>query len=126
MAFRILSLSGGGFLGLYTIAVLRELEAVAGRPLARCFDLLAGTSVGGIIALALSKEVSVAAIQEAFEKNGSKIFSDRPAPNGKFQELLELRRSLFASKYDSQPLRTTIGEIVGADTLITSIVQSAD
>jgi hypothetical protein len=36
MAFRILSLSGGGFVGLYTIAVLRELEAVAKRPLARC------------------------------------------------------------------------------------------
>ena len=46
--FHILSLSGGGFLGLYTISVLTELERLSERPIARRFDLLAGTSVGGI------------------------------------------------------------------------------
>ena len=45
MPFQILSLSGGGYLGLYTITVLTELERGLGRPLASCFDLLAGTSV---------------------------------------------------------------------------------
>ena len=44
---RVLSLFGGGFLGLYTAVVLEALEAQAGEPLARRFDLLAGTSIGG-------------------------------------------------------------------------------
>lgn len=48
--YRILSLAGGGHLGLYTACVLAELEARAGKPLGRCFDLIAGTSVGGILA----------------------------------------------------------------------------
>ena len=46
--FRILSLSGGGYLGLYTAVVLADLEARVGEPLGRRFDLIAGTSVGGI------------------------------------------------------------------------------
>ena len=43
---RVLSLAGGGFLGLYTAVVLEALEARSGEPLARRFDLLAGTSIG--------------------------------------------------------------------------------
>ena len=48
--FRVLSLSGGGYLGVYTAALLAALELRAGEPLGRRFDLLAGTSVGGILA----------------------------------------------------------------------------
>ncbi len=55
--FHILSLSGGGFLGLYTVSVLAGLEEETGQPLARRFELLAGTSVGGIIALGLAAEI---------------------------------------------------------------------
>ena len=51
MTFQILSLSGGGFMGLYTACVLAELEEQIGKPIAGCFDLIAGTSIGGIIAL---------------------------------------------------------------------------
>lgn len=53
-SFKVLSLAGGGFLGLYTASVLEALEARVGQPLARCFDLIAGTSIGGILALALA------------------------------------------------------------------------
>ena len=38
--FRILALSGGGYLGLYAAVVLAELEARVGEPLARRFDLI--------------------------------------------------------------------------------------
>jgi len=54
---RVLSLAGGGFLGLYTAAVLEGLEARVGEPLGRRFDLIAGTSIGGLLALALAYEV---------------------------------------------------------------------
>jgi len=51
---RVLSLAGGGFLGLYTAVVLEGLEERAGKPLGRRFDLLAGTSIGGLLSLALA------------------------------------------------------------------------
>lgn len=38
MAFQILSLSGGGFLGLYTASVLTEIAERTGRPIADSFD----------------------------------------------------------------------------------------
>jgi patatin-like phospholipase/acyl hydrolase len=52
--FRILAVSGGGFLGLYTAQVLARLEAQVGEPLARRFDLIAGTSVGAVLASSLA------------------------------------------------------------------------
>ncbi|HEX2581793.1 MAG TPA: CBASS cGAMP-activated phospholipase [Dongiaceae bacterium] len=118
MAFQILSLSGGGFLGLYTISVLAELEAQCGRPLARCFDLLAGTSVGGIIALGLANEKPAAEIKAAFEENGTRIFSDRAAPTSTLGRRLDLLRSALKPKYDGVALRETIERVVGADTLM--------
>ena len=96
--FNILSLSGGGFLGLYTVSILAELEKNLGRPIASCFDLMAGTSIGGIIALGLAAERPAIDIKSAFEKNGSKIFSDRPASTGKIRELLEFCSSIQKSK----------------------------
>lgn len=118
MAFQILSLSGGGYLGLYTVAVLAELEEQFGSPIAAHFDLLAGTSVGGIIALGLAAEYPASEIKAAFEKNGSRIFSDRPAPTTKAGEWRDFLRSLRAPKNDGGALRETIEAVVGDETLI--------
>jgi patatin-like phospholipase/acyl hydrolase len=49
--YHVLALSGGGYRGLYTATVLAELEAVLGRPIASHFDLICGTSAGGMLAL---------------------------------------------------------------------------
>ena len=116
MPFQILSLSGGGYLGLYTITVLSELERDLGRPLVSCFDLLAGTSVGGIIVLGLSLGRSPEQIKSAFEENGASIFSNRPAPTSRLAETRDFLRSLFSPKYDETALRDTIVHIVGEDT----------
>jgi patatin-like phospholipase/acyl hydrolase len=118
MAFQILSLSGGGYLGLYTIAVLEKLEEQTERPVASHFDLIAGTSIGGILALALAAEIPAKQIRIAFENNGAKIFSSRAAPKTKFGEFFDFFRSIRSSKYDSGPLRDTITEILGKDTLL--------
>lgn len=72
--FQILALSGGGYRGLYTATVLAELERSLGKPLARCFDLIAGTSVGGILAIGLAFEVPAAKLAELFARHGSEIF----------------------------------------------------
>jgi uncharacterized protein len=51
---RILSIDGGGIRGLIPALFLTELERVAGRPVCDLFDVVAGTSKGGIIALTLT------------------------------------------------------------------------
>jgi len=52
---RILSLDGGGIRGVMTARVLVELERLSGRPIAGLFDIIAGTSTGGLIALGVTK-----------------------------------------------------------------------
>jgi patatin-like phospholipase/acyl hydrolase len=44
--FRVLSLDGGGAKGVYTLGVLKEVEAMANAPLYEVFDLVFGTSTG--------------------------------------------------------------------------------
>lgn len=118
MVFQILSLSGGGFLGLYTISVLAELEEHLGGPITPHFDLLAGTSVGGIIALGLAAGRPAQEIKQAFEENGTRIFSERPAPTTRAAALMDFGRSFRSPKYDGKALRETIESVVGPNTLI--------
>ena len=122
MPFQILSLSGGGYLGLYTVAVLSELEKHVGRPIASCFDLLAGTSVGGIIALGLALERPAEEIKAAFEEAGSRIFSNRPAPTTWLGKKRDFMRSLCSPKYDGVALRETVVNVFGKETKIGDLV----
>lgn len=71
----VLALSGGGYRGLYTATVLAELEQAMGRPLATHFDLICGTSVGGMLALGLAAEVPAVELKRLFEEHGRRIFS---------------------------------------------------
>lgn len=119
--FNILSLSGGGFLGLYTVSVLSKLEELSGAPIARSFDLIAGTSVGGIIALGLAKEVPAQHIQAIFESKGSAIFSNRPAPSTLLGSVREIFRSTSHSKYEDLGLRNSIVDIVGDSARISDL-----
>jgi uncharacterized protein len=118
MGFQILTLSGGGFLGLYTATLLTELEKRSERSIATSFDLIAGTSIGGIIALALAAGTSASKIKAAFEENGKKIFSNNPPPTSWFGSFVDIARSASSSKYKSSVLRETVEELVGTNTLI--------
>ncbi len=48
--FRILSLDGGGIKGAFTAAFLASMERHLTKPIGAYFDLIAGTSTGGISA----------------------------------------------------------------------------
>ena len=109
--FRILSLAGGGYLGLYTAWVLAGLEARAGEPLARRFDLVAGTSVGGLLALALAFEVPVSVVVTLFRERGSEIFSARGLPTSRVGRLIDLTRAVLGPKYSGDALRKALTEI---------------
>jgi len=52
---RVLSIDGGGIKGIIPATVLAYIEERTGRPISNLFDLIAGTSTGGIIALGLTK-----------------------------------------------------------------------
>lgn len=81
---KILSIDGGGIRGIIPALVLAEIEKRTRRPTARLFDLIAGTSTGGILALGLSIPKTMpgplyAASQlfQMFEREGAHIFSSR-------------------------------------------------
>lgn len=75
--FQILALSGGGFRGLYTAKLIADVESDIRAPLASRFDLVTGTSIGGILALALALEIPAQAIVDMFVGHGKEIFKRR-------------------------------------------------
>lgn len=113
MAFRILALSGGGFLGLFSVRILARMEAALGRPIGRSFDLVCGTSAGAITALGLSLEAPAAEIERTFIAHGPRIFA---RPSGPFREIkrtLAFARSLVRPKYESDALRVAAASLLG-------------
>jgi uncharacterized protein len=79
---RILSIDGGGIRGIIPALVLARIEQLTKRPIAQLFDLVAGTSTGGILALGLTIPKfpgrPLYAAQEfvtMFEREGPRIFS---------------------------------------------------
>lgn len=51
---KILSIDGGGIKGVIPALILAEIEHKLGKPIAKVFDLIAGTSSGGITTLGLT------------------------------------------------------------------------
>jgi predicted acylesterase/phospholipase RssA len=73
---RVLSIDGGGIRGIIPALVLAEVESRTGRRAAELFDLVAGTSTGGILACALTRAdpQSAAELVELYRTEGPKIF----------------------------------------------------
>lgn len=82
---RILSIDGGGIKGTTPAAFLAGLEEDLGEPIGRYFDLIAGTSTGGIIALGLGLGRTAKELLELYERRGPVIFgqdnADDEAPS---------------------------------------------
>lgn len=72
--FRILSLDGGGIRGAFSAAVLAQLEHSTRLAIADHFDLITGTSTGGIIALGLGLGLPAERICEFYRERGPRIF----------------------------------------------------
>jgi patatin-like phospholipase/acyl hydrolase len=73
---RVLAIDGGGIRGLIPALVLTELERRAGRRVFELFDLIAGTSTGGILACALCapEPLPASEIVTLYEEDGPEIF----------------------------------------------------
>lgn len=87
LPFRALSLDGGGMRGTYTATYLDQVAAnfarqrgLAAIDIGGAFDLIAGTSTGGIIACALAVGIPLAEVVGLYRDAGAAIFS-RPLPS---------------------------------------------
>jgi predicted acylesterase/phospholipase RssA len=85
---RILSLDGGGAKGFYTLGVLREIEGMVKCPLHDKFDLIFGTSTGGIIAALLALGRSVREISDVYEQHVPTVMQ----PKGRREKSLALAK----------------------------------
>ena len=74
--FRILAIDGGGIRGVFPATFLGELEKrhTNGRPIGEYFDLVAGTSTGGILAIGLAAGLSAGDLQNLYVQRGPEIF----------------------------------------------------
>jgi patatin-like phospholipase/acyl hydrolase len=70
----ILSLAGGGYKGLFTAHFLSLLQTELGRPLHEVFDLVAGTSIGSILALGIALSLDAPVLEELLVSKGKTIF----------------------------------------------------
>lgn len=97
---RILCLDGGGIRGAFTATVLADWETMTGERITDHFDLIAGTSTGGILAIGLGMGMRPADMVEFYKTEGPTIF-----PGGGFRgKALEIQQ-WFAAKFDRAVLR---------------------
>lgn len=94
---RLLCLDGGGIRGLVLIQMLSVLEDMVGCPIYQCFDWIAGTSTGGVLALVLATGHTSAECRQFYIRMKDKVFvGTRP--------------------YESEPLDNFLKRTLGEET----------
>ncbi|MEQ1725876.1 MAG: CBASS cGAMP-activated phospholipase [Sphingopyxis sp.] len=113
--FRILSIDGGGIRGILPASILAEFERqyLGGISAGDYFDLIAGTSTGGIIALGLSIGLPASEILDLYFDHGEEIFPVAKRPLASIKRLWAKARSLAYYQYDRQPLEGELRRIFG-------------
>jgi uncharacterized protein len=114
---RILSVDGGGYLGLATASFLQAVEQRFRAATAARFDLFCGTSTGAIIALALAADKTASEIVALYEQLGPRVFTPKPVRKGPLGRLLDFREHRARARHDNAPLRSALDEVFGALTL---------
>ena len=119
----ILSIDGGGIRGLIPAVVLAEIERRTERRIAELFDLIAGTSTGGILACALARpdddgqpRFAAAELIELYRTEGPKIF------HPDLLKTIESGGGLTDERYDDSALNDTLGRYLGDTRLSQTLV----
>lgn len=105
--FQILALDGGGAKALFTAHLLAHLEEDLGVSIGNSFDLVAGTSAGGIIALGLGAGLTPREIVGHYEELVDAVF---PAARSR---IWSRPLHLTAPKYSAAVLRTALEKVLG-------------
>ncbi len=111
---RILCIDGGGVLGTFPAAFLAALERHLAKPIGSYFDLIAGTSTGGIIAIGLGLGLRASELLDLYEQRGPAIFGQgRGRLADAIARKFRLARRLFTPKYHPAALRRVLDEVLG-------------
>jgi uncharacterized protein len=117
--YHILSLDGGGIRGIISAVLLRRLNL---HPDIADFlegvDLLAGTSTGGIIALALARGVSPADLVDLYKTLGPSVFTDSLWDN------IKDLGTVIGAQYDTDPLEKELKLFLGESTTLGQLHKS--
>lgn len=98
----LLALSGGGYRGLFTAEVLARFEKARGGRSAGGFDMLAGTSIGGILAIGLACGVEAQHLADLVREHGPAIFRPRLAAAG----------GLTSCRYSTEGLKAAVEKVL--------------
>jgi predicted acylesterase/phospholipase RssA len=121
--YSLLSLDGGGIRGIIPARVLKEIEDRTGRPIAGSFDMVAGTSTGGILALGLTVPAGGVPANSAedmlnlYVENGATIFPDALLLK------VETLWGLVDVRYPAEPLEALLAEHFGDALLSTALTE---
>ncbi|MCA9507359.1 MAG: patatin-like phospholipase family protein [Myxococcales bacterium] len=115
---RVLSLDGGGIRGILEVMSLTEIEDEIGKPINQIFDVMVGSSTGGLIALALSigdeqgkAFYSARSLLEFYTKMGREVF------HSTVSHKLSTGFGLWGPKYQSAVLKEHLERVLG-DTMM--------
>lgn len=112
---KILSIDGGGVKGAYAAAFLASIEQATGKRVVDHFDLVAGTSTGGIIALGLGMGLSAAEILAFYRQRAADVFAGAQA--GFLQGVKRAAQGLVSSKYSADGLKGALIDVFGSKRL---------
>jgi uncharacterized protein len=116
--FNILSIDGGGIRGIIPAMILAEIERRTGRRIAEMFDLIAGTSTGGILALGLTvpqekkgqkPRYEARQLVSFYEEDGKEIF------HSFWRDVVSLH-GLMEERYPSEPFEGVLQKYLGEQT----------
>lgn len=131
--FKILSIDGGGIRGIIPAKILAEIEKRTGKRICELFDLIAGTSTGGILALGLTKpnpkqpkepHYTAKELSELYRENGDRIFYE-PFTE-RFTDVDDLVRPKYSSDGRDNVLTQYFGDTALPDALKEVFITSYD
>jgi hypothetical protein len=102
----LLSIDGGGIRGIIPASALVALEQQLGKPVRDCFDFVAGTSTGALIAAAVAAGVPATQILNIYKQRANEIFY--PA-----KLIATPKRLLLGYMYDSANIQKVIASELG-------------
>ena len=112
--FKILSIDGGGIKGIFPAGILAHLEehCLGGEPVGDYFDLITGTSTGGIIALGLGAGLTAHSMMNLYISEGHRVFP--PVQRSKSRRLIN---RVLRNRYDRSTLDELLRQTLGSSKL---------
>ncbi|MGZ4041644.1 MAG: CBASS cGAMP-activated phospholipase [Bacteroidia bacterium] len=113
--FKILSIDGGGIKGLYSASVLARFEEKTGKRITDHFDMICGTSTGGLIALGLASGKTAQSLADMYYNDGNKIFAtSNTALIRKLQASFQFaKQTFFYGKHPNEQLKKILQNTFG-------------